>query len=152
MERPLNIASHPGIVQRVRRGFVEVQIESVSACATCSAHAHCGFAESKNKTVEVPSADWQSYHEGDLVTVHIDQSRGMLAVWFAYLLPALLLLGVIVGFSVAGFPEGVVALSALLALALYVGVLFLLRRSMEGRFTLTVSHNEEEATTPTLNS
>ena len=136
MERPLNIASHPGIVQRVRRGFVEVQIESVSACATCSAHAHCGFAESKNKTIEVPS----------------DQSRGMLAVWFAYLLPALLLLGVIVGFSVAGFPEGVVALSALLALALYVGLLFLLRHSIEGRFTLTVSHNEEAPSTLTPNS
>lgn len=141
MERLLNIASHPGIVQRVRRGFVEVQIESVSACASCSAHAHCGFAESKNKTVEVPSAEWQQYHDGDLVTVHIDQSRGMLAVWIAYLLPALLLLGIIVGFSAAGFPEGIVALSALGTLALYVGLLYLLRRRIEGRFTLTITHN-----------
>ncbi len=65
MEKVARIASHDGIVKKVRKGFVEVQIKSISACATCQAHARCGFAESKDKTVEVPTSDWQSYSEGE---------------------------------------------------------------------------------------
>lgn len=140
MERTERVASHDGVVTGVRQGLVKVQIESTSACASCAAHAKCGFAESKNKTVEIPSVDWQQYHEGDHVQVHIDESRGMLAVWIAYVLPALLMLGAIIGLSVAGAPEWAVALSALGALGLYVLVLYLVRRRVEGRFTLTVSH------------
>ena len=139
MEKLERVASHDGVVQHVKDGLVAVQIESVSACATCQAHAHCGFAESKNKTVEVPTADWRKYHEGDIVTVHINESRGMLAVWIAYVLPALLLLAVIVGLSLAHLPEWLVVLGAFATLALYVLVLFLRRRKVESHFTLTIS-------------
>lgn len=139
MERLDRIASHDGIVTAVKPDRVTVKIEAVSACATCAAHGRCGFAESKNKTVEVPTGQWQQYKEGDSVTVHIDESRGMLAVWLAYVLPAVLMLTAIVGLSLAHVPEGLVALAALLVLGLYVFFLYLLRRKVERRFTLTVT-------------
>ena len=139
MEKLERVASHHGTVQNVRKGLVAVQIEAVSACATCQAHAHCGFAESKNKTVEVPTADWQQYHTGDAVTVHIDESRGMLAVWIAYVLPALLLLAVIIGLSLAHLPEWAVILTAFATLGLYILILYLRRRKVERHFTLTIT-------------
>lgn len=135
------IASHDGIVQHVKEGLVAVQIKSVSACATCQAHARCGFAESKDKTVEVPTADWRQYNEGDRVTVHIDESRGMLAVWIAYVLPALLLIAVIVTLSLLHLPEWCVVLSAFATLGLYILALYLRRRKVENRFTLTITHS-----------
>ena len=138
MERLDRIASHDGIVVGVREGRVEVQIEAVSACATCAAHGRCGFAESKDKRLEVPSDDWQRYTEGQQVVVHIDEGRGMLAVWLAYVLPALLMLAAIVALSLAHCPEWVVVLSAFAVLGLYVLVLYLRRRHVESRFTLTV--------------
>lgn len=141
MERLDKIVSHPGIVTAVKKGFVTVQIESTSACATCQAHSRCGFAESKNKTLNIPTVDWQSYTQGDRVTVHIDESRGMLAVWLAYVLPALLMLAAIVGLSLARVPEWAVVLSAFAVLGLYILVLYLRRRRVERHFTLTVSHN-----------
>lgn len=143
MEKLARIASHEGIVKNVKNGLVAVQIEAVSACATCQAHAHCGFAESKNKTVDVPTADWQQYHEGDTVTVHIDESRGMLAVWIAYVLPAIMMLAVIIGLSIARMPEWVVVLAAFAVLGFYILFLYLRRRKVESRFTLTISHNSE---------
>lgn len=139
MEKTDRIASHDGIVTSAANGRVTVKIESVSACATCAAHGRCGFAESKEKTVEVPCDDWQRYHEGDAVTVHIDESRGMLAVWLAYLLPALLLLAVIIGLSLARLPEWAVVVSAFAVLALYILLLYLRRRKVERHFTLTVT-------------
>lgn len=141
MEKLGRIASHAGTVLSTKKGFVSVQIEAISACATCQAHAHCGFAESKNKTLDIPTADWQQYHEGDAVTVHIDESRGMLAVWIAYVLPALLMLAVIIGLSLAHLPEWAVVLAAFAILGLYILLLYLRRRKVESRFTLTITHN-----------
>ncbi len=132
------IATHDGHVVAVKRGLVDVQIVATSACAACAAHTKCGFADSKNKTVSVPSADWQQYHPGDAVRVCIDQSRGMLAVWIAYVLPAIVMLGIIAGLSAAHVDEGLVALAALAVLAVYVLVLYLVRQRIEKRFTLTV--------------
>lgn len=140
MERDRRIATHEGIVKSVAEGRVEVQIEAVSACGSCAAHAHCGFAESKDKILEIPCADWQSYHEGDTVVVCIGQSRGMLAVWIAYLLPAILIIGVIVALSLARLPEGAVVAAAFATLALYILALYLLRNRIESRFTLSITH------------
>lgn len=142
MERLGRIASHAGIVKKVNPGSVEVEIESTSACASCAAHSKCGFAESKNKNVAVPTDDWQQYKEGDTATVHIDESRGMLAVWIAYVLPAVLMLAAIVGLSVAGAAEWLVATVALAVLALYVGLLYIMRRKISHRFVLTISKTE----------
>lgn len=143
MERLDRIASHDGIVTAVNSGRVRVRIEAVSACASCAAHGRCGFAESKEKEVDVPAADWADYQPGQPVTVHIDESRGMLAVWIAYVLPALLMLAAIVGLSLARVPEWAVVLSAFAVLGLYILVLYLRRRRVERHFTLTLSPQEK---------
>lgn len=141
MEKLERIASHDGIVTAVRPHRVTVRIEAVSACATCAAHSRCGFAESKEKEVEVPTSDWETYSPGQSVAVHIDESRGMLAVWIAYVLPALLILAAIISLSLAHVPEWAVVLAAFAVLGLYILVLYLRRHNVESRFTLTITHN-----------
>lgn len=130
--------THPGTVLKTQKGQVTVQITSVSACAACQAHSRCGFAESKTKTLDIPERHWNEYHEGEQVSVTIDTSHGLLAVLIAYFLPAILLLGVIVGLSLAGIPELGVILSSFAALALYVAILVLWRKHIDNRFTLKV--------------
>ncbi len=139
MERLDRVATHDGIVTKVLEGRVEVRIEAVSACASCAAHGRCGFAESKEKRVEVPTKEWQQYSVGQNVKVNIDESKGMQAVWIAYVLPSLLLLAVIIGLSIARLPEWMVVVSAFLMLTLYIVVLYLRRKKVEGKFTLTVA-------------
>lgn len=138
--------THPGIVTAVKPAFVTVQIESTSACAACQAHARCGFAESKTKTLDIPlshSPSQTTYQVGDTVTVTIDHTHGLLATWWAYILPALLLIAAIVAFSLAGLSEPLVILLSLLSLGLYILLLYLLRHKLDSRFTLTVTpiHN-----------
>lgn len=132
------IASHSGTVKSVAHGTVEVMIESTSACATCQAHSRCGFAESKNKTLAIPTDQWQEYSVGDNVKVSIDESRGLLAVWIAYVLPAIFMIAVIAGLSIAHAPEWLVAVGALVVPGIYIGMLYLLRTKIGRRFTLTV--------------
>lgn len=134
---------HPGTVTAVKPGFVTVQIQSVSACASCQAHSRCGFAESKTKTLDIPLTTNHSplttFSVGDPVTVTIDHSRGLLATWWAYVLPAILLLAVAIPLSLVGTPEPLVILLTLAALGLYILILYLLRHKLDSRFTLTVT-------------
>lgn len=132
---------HPGTVTSVKKGFVTVQITSLSACAACQAHSKCGFAESKTKTLDIPTALWQRYNVGEPVTVTIDHSRGLAATWWAYILPAILLIAAVVAFSLAGFSEPLVILFSLFTLGLYILLLYILRKKLDSKFTLTITHN-----------
>lgn len=129
---------HQGIVKEVKNGRVAVQIESVSACASCQAHSRCGFAESKNKTVEVPTSDWQDYAAGDTVDVFITEDHGLLAVLIAYVLPAVVVLAVAIGLALAGLPDWVVILATFAALALYLLILYRSRQRLDKKFKLTI--------------
>ena len=133
------IATHDGIVLSVAEGKVEVRIDSTSACASCEAHAKCGFAESRTKTLQIPTAEWREFKEGQHVAVNIDESRGMQAVWIAYVLPALIMILAIIVLSSVGAAEWIVAAAALVILAFYVGILYLLRKRISKKFTLTVT-------------
>ncbi len=135
------IATHEGRVTAVKEGRVTVQIRSVSACASCQAHGKCGFADAKDKTLDIPTDDWKRYTEGQTVSVRISQGRGLLAVWIAYILPALLLLGVIIGLSLAGLSEPAVIGSTFGMLALYVLALYILRHRINNKFTLQITPN-----------
>ena len=133
---------HPGIVTAVKPGFVTVQITSVSACAACQAHSRCGFAESKTKTLDIPTSNLRpptsDLQPGDPVTVTIDHSRGLLATWWAYLLPTFLMLAVAISLSLAGFSEPLVILLTFAVLGLYILILWFLRKKLDSKFTLTL--------------
>ena len=134
--------THPGTVIAVKKGFVTVQITSLSACASCQAHSRCGFAESKTKTLDIPSSNLQpptsNLQPGDKVTVTIDHQKGLLATWWAYILPAILLLAVSVPLSLLGLPEPIVILLTLAALGLYILILYLFKKKLDSRFTLSL--------------
>lgn len=63
----------------------------------------------------------------------------MLAVWLAYVLPALIMLAVILGLSYMGAAEWVVALAALAILGAYVAILYFLRSRLERKFNISIS-------------
>lgn len=117
-----------------------MQIESTSACAACQAHARCGFAESKTKTLDIPIKECiAELAVGSRVVVMIDEGRGLLATWWAYVVPAILLLATVIGSSLAGLSEPMVILLSLAILGVYILLLFLLRKKLDSKFTLKVT-------------
>ncbi len=147
MARLDKIASHDGIVDHLNNdgSIVSVVINTRSACATCEAHSRCGFAESKDKVVDIHTQG-VAYTPGEHVIVNISEGRGLLAVWIAYVLPAIIMLAVIISLSMAHMSELVVIIAALAALALYVALLFLLRRHISSRFVLSVQKQQKSDT------
>ncbi|MBR1799749.1 MAG: SoxR reducing system RseC family protein [Bacteroidales bacterium] len=139
MEKLDRIATHLGKVTDVREGLVVAEMEAVSACASCQAHSRCGFAESKNKIVEVPTADWQQYKKDEVVNIQIDEQHGLLAVLIAYVVPSIVMLAVIIVLSVMGVKEVFIIVSALGLLAVYTLVLYFTRGKVNNKFVLSVS-------------
>ena len=129
------IATHDGIVTNVSERQVKVKIETISACGHCEANGKCGFAESKEREIEVETSEWMNFHPGMQVEVQVNQSMGMEAVLWAYLLPAVLLVVCVVLLLKVLHSEVLAILFSLVVLALYVGVLYLCRNRLQRRFS-----------------
>lgn len=129
------VAKHDGTVVAATPGRVQVQMQVLSACASCEAHARCTFAEKKDKLVDIDTSDWRQYNPGDPVTVIINSGHGLLAVLIAYVLPAVLILAVFGVLYALHLPELWIALATLVAVALYTLVLYLCRHRLQRRFT-----------------
>lgn len=132
--------THRGTVENVTGKHISVRIIQDSACSACSAKRMCNAAESKEKVVCVVSPEASSYRPGDAVLLTGSTEMGLAAVWWAYVLPLLLLLSALF-FSV--WLTGAEPLAALLAigvLAAYYAVLYANRQRLTNRFSFTVKH------------
>ena len=129
---------HQGVVDRVDGQTVIVRITQSSACGGCQARNICRAAESKDKLVEVHTADAAKFVTGQAVTVAGAESLGMKAVAFAFGLPLLLLIAALVTAIAVTGSEKVAAIAALGILVPYYLVLFLLRNRIRKDFQFRI--------------
>lgn len=81
--------THNGIVISVDGVKASVKIEVQSACSGCHAKGLCSAADMAEKIIETVSEE--SLTVGDSVVVEMDEKLGFKAVWFAFLIPFILL-------------------------------------------------------------
>ena len=139
MSNPVSGFIHPGVVQECGRGLVRVRIASQSACGSCQSKTVCGMSEMQEKIVEVQVRDSSVYHPGQSVKVSLDKRLGFRALWLAYLLPFLIMVGLVVISLQLGGGEPLAALAALTGLGIYFTVLYRFRLLLRKRFHFTIS-------------
>lgn len=133
---------HIGTVAEVSAQQVVVRITSRSACGSCAARAACGLAEAQEKLIEVKTADAVRYAVGDEVTVGVKPYIGAKAVGLAYVgALVVLILALVLSVGVFGVSEGVGVLITLAAVALYYGVLWLVKDKIEHTIQFTINKN-----------
>ena len=127
---------HSGVVDHADAHAVYVKITSRSACGSCHARQACGMAESEEKIVAVQT----SYAAGDSVCVGVRRGIGLRAVALAYVGALLVLLAVLVAANaLLDWSEGVSALAAVAAVALYYAALRLFRGKIEHTIHFTIT-------------
>ncbi len=128
---------HDGIVIAVNaNGTVRVKIVQTSACAACKAKAMCASAESKEKEIEAIGDGLLTV--GDTAEVLVQQKLGWKAVLLAYILPFVVMLGVVVignGLQVIG--EEIIGTIALCAMGVYYIVLGFFKDKIQKEFSFT---------------
>ena len=125
--------SHVGQVVSVLEDAIEVNIISESACAACHAKGMCTMADTKEKTITIPKTN-ESFQVGEQVFVTLRTGLGLNAVWWAYIFPLLLLLLTLLSLPRIHVSEGLSALLALLAAALYYVLLWRFRDKFKEKF------------------
>ena len=129
---------HTGKIVSVNPQFTMVEIVSEAACASCHAAGLCGISEYKTKAVEVPTSPTVYYEPGEEVDVVLKASMGHKAVWLAYVAPLVLLLAGILLALRLGAGEGLAALVAVGAVALYYLGIYLLRDKLQDEYIFTI--------------
>lgn len=131
------IIRHEGVVQQIADGRVMVIITQMPACAACKAARQCHAAESNEKTITVYGT-YPQVKVGDRVVVAASASQGMQAVMWAFTLPFIILVAVLVAVIAAGGTELLAATLAIAATAVYYLALFLLRSRFTSHFSFRI--------------
>lgn len=122
-----NKVRHTGTIERISDGVLHVKILQSSACAGCKVSAHCTASESKEKEIDVYGEDVSLYSVGQHVVLSTYTGMGFLATLYAYVVPFVLMLGVLVVTIALTDNEIKGAFAALLSLLPYYIVLYMLR-------------------------
>lgn len=105
---------HSATVSRISGDSVFVSMDQNIHCDSCRAKMACGISESKNEEIEILNTD-SSFKVDENVQVVINKTLGFKAVFWAYVLPFILLISVLLLSSqfLAEWLAGLIALSTL---------------------------------------
>ena len=131
---------HEGIIEKINGNRVTVRILQQSACSDCHAKGTCMVADSKEKRVDIPDATGH-YAINERVIIEGKESIGYKAVLWAFVVPLVILLAILVtSLHFWGFSEMEAAVAAMVALAPYYLVLYLLRDKMAKSFRFNIKN------------
>lgn len=133
-----NKIKHTGIVDEVEGNCVHVRILQSSACSGCKVAAHCNASETKEKVIDVVTADARNYQRGDNVVVVADSAVGFKASLYGYLLPLLLMVVTLIALLAITKSEGIAALSAIGVLVPYYLMVYLLRNQIKNKLNFEI--------------
>lgn len=129
------IITHPGIIKSIAKNKAEVSIIVNSGCASCEVKSSCSISEAKEKIIEISLNPNDHFIVGQQVMVEMKQSMGTWAVLLGYLFPFLVVLIALITFTTVGMNEGLSALLSLAILIPYYLILFLIKNSLQKKFT-----------------
>ncbi len=130
--------SHRGRIVSITPEVTTVEIVSESACAACHAKGLCSLGDSTVKQVELPTRGWDNYSVGQEVSVVLRASMGHKAVWLAYVIPLVVMVASLLLTLSAGGSELLAGLVAIGAVALYYGVIWLLRGRLRNEYIFNI--------------
>ena len=129
--------SQNGTIEHIGDDAITVRIDCNSACSACHSKDLCLSVDKAVKHITI-EPDGRVYAVGQQVTVYSQRQLAFKALFWGYLAPLILVVAVLAGLVLAGFSEAAAGGIAILALAPYYLVLFLLRNRMKKTFVFKI--------------
>ena len=127
---------HEGIVLSTDGKTAHVEIVQTSACSACKARSMCMSSESHQKEMDVVCLEPMKV--GDRVEVEVRERLAWKAVLLAYILPFIVMLGIIVLLDfLTDWSEAVVGTLSLCGIALYYIGLSFFKNRLQKQFVFT---------------
>lgn len=130
------VVTHVGTVVKVTAGSVSVKVgDCADKCGGCSAKFLCKpTGDDSGEVIEVPVGSASSWTGGERVKITLSDAKQYSATLLALVLPCVALVAGVAAAWLAGFDEGVCAMSGLLFTAAYFGVLYVMRARVSRKF------------------
>ena len=127
---------HTGVVRSVNGYMAHVEITQTSACSACKARSMCMSAESRQK--EMDCVMLEAMQPGDEVEVEVRERLAWKAVLLAYILPFVVMIGLIAVLDyTTDWSEAVVGTLSLCGIALYYIGLSVFKHRLQKEFSFT---------------
>ena len=134
-----NNVTHSGKVISVFRDTVTVAVESSEACGSCASRSACSLGvQSNTRNILITTPNASSFSVGEIVRVATRTQMGLMAVALCYAVPAVVLVAVLAAAVLCGVSEGVAALISLGSVAIYYGILWLVRDKLAQKISFTI--------------
>ena len=137
-----NEIKHRAKVVEMTPDFTTVEIIVSSACSECHAKGLCGVSEEEQKVISLPTDPYATYNVGDEVELCTKMTMGMKAVWISYVIPLMVLMILILSlskvFAAYEQSEVIAGLGALVGVAVYYFVIWLLRGRLNNEFVFYI--------------
>ena len=137
-----NEIKHKAKVLEMTPDFTTVEIVVSSACSECHAKGLCGISEEEQKVISLPTDPYATYNVGDEVELCTKRTMGMKAVWISYVIPLMVLMILILSlskvFAAYEQSEVIAGLGALVGVAVYYFVIWLLRGRLNNEFVFYI--------------
>ena len=129
--------SHTGTIKSINNQDLIVKIISETACSSCHAKGACSSAEQAEKEIEIRYSKG-NFKVGERVLVVTSDGQGYRALFYAYILPLILLVSSLIIYVPIFNNEAKSALASILCLLPYYLLLWILRSKMRDSFHFTV--------------
>lgn len=127
---------HKGVVLTTEGETARVEILQTSACAACKAKQMCMSAESQQKIIDAVMTE--PMKAGDQVEVVVREHLAWKAVLLAYVMPFVLMVGMIAALDYwTEWSEAVTGTLSLCVIALYFLVLSMFKHRLQKQFSFT---------------
>ncbi len=134
---------HEGVITRIEQDRVYVSVSQSSACASCKVAAHCNAAETKEKVIEIRGKHGDQYKIDQQVTVSTTPRIGIMASVYAYAIPLVLMVGVIILVTALTGDELTAACCGLAVLLPYYLLIYLLRDLISQQVYFEIETNND---------
>lgn len=132
------IIKHEGIIQDINLEKITVRILNQSACAGCHIKGACSMADVKEKFIDVINTNEQDWGKGERVRVVCTEELGFIALFWAYVLPFIVVvttLFICTGLKSGELYSGLISLGTLVPY--YIG-LSLFKAKLKKKFSFSI--------------
>ncbi len=133
---------HQAIVIKTTDSSVYAEVQVKSACSSCAMKGACGIGECTSKTIEIKTPKASQYKVGETITVILAENYGFYALFYGYIFPLLLVLGVLFGSLTLGVGEISGGIYSIIVLIPYYFGLSLCKKYFSKKFHFTIAEDE----------
>ncbi len=128
------IIEHEAFIREIKDSKLIVDVLSKSACLSCQLKGLCSIADIEEKAVEVERDLKKNYEIGQKVNVYFSRNKSLMAVFWGYVLPFLLIfITLIIALQITNKDglSGIISLSILIP---YYIILYLFRNKISSNY------------------